>query len=80
MKPIRFTRGSRKHRIGKASTYHVLVTAEPTVEIAPDTGDELIHWIGPDERDRELHIIAIEKPNCFLVIHVQPTSYERSTE
>jgi hypothetical protein len=28
VKPIRFTRGSRKHRIGKAHAYHVLATSE----------------------------------------------------
>lgn len=77
MKPLRFTQKSRKHRIGRASVYYVLINSLPTVEVSAITGDELIQWVGEDERGRELHIIVIEKPDCFLVIHVQPTSYKR---
>jgi hypothetical protein len=72
MKPIRFTRGSRRHRIGKASAYHVIAYSEATVETDPDTGDVVLTWLAADERGRQLEIIAVEKPDCFLVIHVMP--------
>lgn len=35
-------------------------------------------WIGVDDRDRELEIVAIDRPDCWLVIHVMPTRYRRS--
>jgi hypothetical protein len=30
-----------------------------------------------DERGLELEILAVEKPDCLLVIHVMPTQYRR---
>jgi hypothetical protein len=77
-KPIRFTRGSRKHRIGRASARHVIDTVAPTVETDEVTGALIIRWIGDDERGRELEILAIERPDCQLVIHVMPTHYRRN--
>ena len=44
----------------------------------PQTGEMTLSWIGPDERGRELEIVALEKPNCFLVIHVMPTHYRKA--
>jgi hypothetical protein len=34
-------------------------------------------WIGDDERGRELEVVAIERPDCWLVIHVMPTRYQK---
>jgi hypothetical protein len=77
MKPIRFTRRSRRHRIGKASAYHVIAYSEATVETHPDTGDAILAWSAADERGRQLEIVAVEKPDCFLVIHVMPAYKEK---
>ena len=79
MKPTRFTRGSRKHRIGKAHAQHVIATSRATVAVDPETQAVLLSWIGNDERGRELEIVAIERPDCILVIHVMPTHYRRGS-
>jgi hypothetical protein len=79
VKPIRFTRGSRRHRIGKAAAYQVITTAPVDVGDDPGTGDTTLVWVGEDQRGRELEIVAIEKPDCFLVIHVMPTHYRKGT-
>ncbi|MCL4414630.1 MAG: hypothetical protein ACYCUF_08980 [Acidimicrobiales bacterium] len=34
-------------------------------------------WTGEDERGRGLEIVAIERPDCWLVIHVMPTRYRK---
>ena len=36
-----------------------------------------LSWVAVDERGRELEIVAIEKPDCYLVIHVMPTHYRK---
>lgn len=74
MQEVRFTRGARKHRVGKASALHVMERAEP--ERVPDEryGNEKLVWIGEDERGRELEVVAVVKPDCLLVIHVFPTA------
>ncbi len=71
VKPIRFTRSARKHRIGKAHALHVMNTAEPVND------PEGIGWIGPDDRGVELEIYLLERPDVFLVIHVMPTKLRR---
>jgi hypothetical protein len=75
MQPVRFTRTARKHRIGKAHALHVLNTCEPT-RVATDRDEQLV-WIGADDRGVELEIVALEKPDCLLVIHVMPTHYRK---
>lgn len=77
-KPIRFTRGSRKHRIGRASARHVIETVTPSIETDDITNAVIIRWVGSDERGRELEIIAIERADCRLVIHVMPMHYRRN--
>jgi hypothetical protein len=73
MLEVRFTRGARKHRVGKASALHVMEHTEP--ERVPDEkyGNEKLVWIGDDERGRELEVVAVVRPDCLLVIHVFPT-------
>jgi len=39
------------------------------------TDEATLSWIGPDGRGRELEIVALERPDCFLVFHVMPTHY-----
>jgi hypothetical protein len=58
-----------------------MATASPSA-IITDTGTAAWQYIGPDERGRELEIIAVEidpgdEPAYLLVIHVMPTSLRR---
>jgi hypothetical protein len=76
--PIRFTRGSRKHRIGRTSARHVVETVAPSIEVDDITDAVIVRWVGSDERGRELEIIAIERTDCRLVIHVMPMHYRRN--
>ena len=75
---IRFTQSARKHRIGRASARHVLATAEATA-VTTTSGADAWLYVGPDERGRELEIIALEAHSAdggqsyLLVIHVMPT-------
>jgi hypothetical protein len=77
LKRVQFTRASRRHRIGKAHVYFVMAMTEAVVDVDEITGDVTLTWIGEDERGRELHVVAAEKPDCFLVIHVMPTHYRK---
>ena len=78
MKPVRFTRASRKHRVGRASARHVIATVSAEMTKDEETGADLLTWIGEDERGRELEIVALDRPDCILVIHVMPTHYRRN--
>jgi hypothetical protein len=77
VKPIRFTRGSRKHRVGRKSAYFVIAMTAATITTDRDTDETTLSWVADDERGRELEIVAIEKPDCYLVIHVMPTHYRK---
>lgn len=48
-----------------------------TITTDEETGDTTLSWIGCDERGREREIIALDRPDCFLVIHVMPTHYRK---
>lgn len=37
----------------------------------------MLTWIGEDERGRELEVVAIDRPDCLLVIHVMPTALRK---
>jgi hypothetical protein len=63
---IRFSRSARKHRIGKAHAMHVINTTDPVLVPATEKYDEQWVWSGDDDRG----------PDCMLIIHVQPTTYE----
>jgi hypothetical protein len=73
---IRFTQSARRHRIGRTSARHVLATTDPT-PVTTSSGAHAWLYIGPDERGRELEIIALEVVDAaqpyLLVIHVMPT-------
>lgn len=45
----------------------------------PDSGEAALSWVADDECGRELEIVAIEKPDCYLVIHVMPTPYRKES-
>jgi hypothetical protein len=51
-----------------------------TIRADPDTGETTLSWIADDGRDREFGIVAIEKPDCYLVIHVMPTHYRKGNQ
>jgi hypothetical protein len=73
---IRFTKSARRHRIGRASALHVLATIDPT-PVTTSGGAHSWLYVGPDERRRELDIVALEVADAvqpyLLVIHVMPT-------
>jgi hypothetical protein len=78
---IRFTKAARRHRIGRASARHVMATTTPT-EVMTTQGNLGWLYIGPDERSRELEIIAVEMTSdagatFLLVVHVMPTTLRR---
>ena len=76
MRDVRFATSARKHRIGKTRALQAMADAgEPAV--IPGTGDldDRLLFIGRDERGVELEVIAIERPDHLLVIHVMPYSY-----
>jgi hypothetical protein len=56
-----------------------MVNAAVQVSSDPETGDTTLTWIGNDDRGRELEVVAIEKPDVFLVVHVMPTHYRQRT-
>lgn len=77
MKLVKFSRSSRRHKIGRAHALAAMENAgEPTVVPATEKYDEQLEWIGRDDRGVELRIIGLDRPDVILVIHVQPTSYE----
>ena len=74
--PIRrFAQSARKHRIGKTSARYVMDMFEPTR--FDDQGTLKLLWVGKDERDRELEVIAIDYVTYILVIHVMPGGFNR---
>ncbi len=76
VKPLRFSRSARKHRIGRDSARYVIANYLPD-ESRLVSGDVKRSWTGLDERGRELEIVAFERPDCWLVVHVMPTHYRR---
>jgi hypothetical protein len=52
-------------------------TSQPTIVTDPQTKQQAMTWIANDTSERELEIVAIETPDCFLVIHAMPTTVRR---
>ena len=73
---VRFTQSARRHRIGRASARYVLAMTDPT-PVTTRSGADAWLYVGPDERGRELEIVALEVTNAgqpfLLVINVMPT-------
>jgi hypothetical protein len=76
IKTLRFSQAARKHRIGKAPAFHVMVTGPVIEETDPKSGDLDLIWTGPDSQGVGLTIVAVEKDDCLIVTHVQP-AYRR---
>jgi len=71
---IRYSLSARKHRIGKSSADYVLRHYQPR----PIQTEPLkLLWVGLDERDRELEIVAVLENKELVIIHVMPTIYRR---
>ena len=76
-RPVRFTRSSRKHKVGRGHALHFIATAIPTEVAATDVFDARRVWLGPDDRGVELEVVALVLPAELLVIHVMPTALRR---
>ena len=79
---ISFNKAARRHRVGTASVHFVIARTPPT-GVATSHGSPGWLWVGPDERGRELEIVAVEVQSAqdpdpvMLVLHVMPTHYRR---
>ncbi len=74
---IRWTRSSRRHRIGRARALHVIRTNAGDLTTARG-GDAAITWLGQDDRGLELEVLALVDGEDLVVIHVMPTALRRS--
>lgn len=73
---------SRKHRVGRGSVRYVMARTTGT-GTTTSQGNRGWRYLGPDERGRELEIVAVEVTddtgqNLLLVIHVMPASLRGS--
>lgn len=72
---IRFTKAAGKHRVGRDAARYVMATTTPQAT-KTKRGDDAWRYVGPDEQDRELEVIAIEVEDWnkhdpyLLVIHL----------
>ncbi len=79
---LRFTQAARRHRVGRASVRWMLARTSPAATTTKD-GSQAWLWVGPDERGRELEVIAVEVQGSqdldpvLLVIHVMPTQFTK---
>lgn len=77
---LRWTKASRKHRVGRASAIYVITHCQPT-PLSPVQPHQQPRqwWRGTDERGRELDVIAAEQPDgTWLVTHVFPVALNPS--
>lgn len=51
------------------------IQPRPAFEWDPEKQETAIGWIGDDDRGEELEVVAIERDDCLLAIHVMPTKY-----
>ena len=74
---LKFTRSSRRHRIGRAHVIHVINSVEPEVTVNERGEDEYL-WVGADDRGVPLEVAAvIVEDDLLLVLHVMPRRYRR---
>lgn len=73
---IRFSRSSRKHKIGRTAAIEALQDAgEPRL-----LDDGKLLWLGTDARGRDLEIIGIiaaEDEDLVIIIHVMPLDFRK---
>lgn len=74
-----WTRNARRHRIGRAHAKAVIARVEPVLEPGGgDRGDDVLRWVGLDDRGVELEIVGIVmSADETLIVHVMPTHYRR---
>ena len=74
---VRFTRSARKHRIGKGRALAAMNNAGEPQRIPPPAEglSEMLLWVGEDDRGLALEVLALERPDCLLVIHVMPYAW-----
>lgn len=76
---IRKTQSARKHRVGTERLVQAMLNATSVRTYATSKG-EAIEWIGPDDRDRGLRVVAVvdhDDPDTLWIIHAQPTTYRK---
>ena len=56
---------------------HVITTVEPQAVPATEVADARLVWIGLDDRDIELEIVALDLDEAVVIIHVMPTDLRR---
>ncbi|MCA1675283.1 MAG: hypothetical protein LC799_24865 [Actinobacteria bacterium] len=56
---------------------HVINNNEPALVAATEQFDARLVWIGEDDRGVELEIVALDRPDAVVVIHVMPTDLRR---
>lgn len=76
-KPVWWFRSARRHRIGKASAFFVMTHVVAMESAQTEDLDARLSWVGPDERGRELEIVALDLPDSIIVIHVFPTGLRK---
>jgi len=47
------------------------------VKPSTEDQDEQFHWVGIDPTGIELEVVAVQKPDALLVIHVMQTHFRR---
>ncbi len=79
---VRYTQSSRRHRIGRAHTRHVIESNRRT--FATDSnGESVVWWVGPDDRYLVLEVMgryavdANTGEQTLLVMHVMPVEFRR---
>ena len=73
-----FGRSARKHRIGRAHALAAISNSGRPEVLSTADGPRL-HWVAPDDRGVELHIIgriAVDDPDLVIIYHVMPTSFD----
>ena len=71
------------HRVGRASARHVMAGTTPA-QTTTHRGSPGWRCVGPDDRGRELEIIAVQVVDpageeVMLVVHVMPTALRGRT-
>jgi hypothetical protein len=56
---------------------HVISTNDPVRVPATANLDARLVWIGRDDRGIELEIVALDRLDAMVVIHVMPTDLRR---
>ena len=56
---------------------YVIGSVEQTPVSASDTADVRLVWIGRDDHGIELEIVALDRDDAIVVIHVMPTNLWR---